>query len=65
MTSTQPSASDEETLKAFRRYTQDLWKAVMTSPVDSELPRLRDYSITNPRPRDPRESPARAAGEFA
>jgi hypothetical protein len=59
---TQPAFSDEETLKAFRRYTHDLWEAVMTSPVDSELPRLRDYSITRPRSRDPRESRVRPAG---
>jgi hypothetical protein len=61
---TKPASSDEETLKAFRRYTQDLWQAVMTSPVGSELPRLRDYSVTLPRSRDPRENRVRPAGKF-
>jgi hypothetical protein len=58
---TQEASSAEETLEAFRRYTHDLWEAVMTSPVDSELPRLLDYSVTRPRSRDPRESRARPA----
>jgi hypothetical protein len=45
---TQQATPDQETLSAFRRFTHDLWEAVMTAPVDSDLPRLRDYPVTRP-----------------
>jgi hypothetical protein len=47
---TQPTRSDEETLRAFRRFARDLWEARMSSSAGSELPRLRDYSLTGTRP---------------
>ena len=43
---TEPTTSDEETLRAFRRYTHDLWEALMSPSANPELPRLRDYSLT-------------------
>ena len=46
---TQPSTSDEETLRAFRRYAHDLWEARMAQSADSDLPRLRDYPLTPTR----------------
>jgi hypothetical protein len=46
---TEPTTSDQEVLSAFRRFTHDLWEAVMAPPVDSDLPRLHDYPPSRTR----------------
>jgi hypothetical protein len=46
---TQPNASDQEVLSAFRLFTHDLWEALMSPPVDSHLPRLSDYPLSRTR----------------
>jgi hypothetical protein len=45
---TQPTTSDHEGRSALRRFAHDLREALIFPPVDSDLPRLRDYPFLAP-----------------